>query len=60
MLEKGSDLEDETLTIRFATRQNLVIFGRKYPVAHLDEIRANLTFFDRRRKRVKFRHCGLT
>ena len=59
MLEFGSDLEDKTLTIRFATLENPEIFGRKYPAAHLNEIRANLPFLDSRRKRVKFRHYGL-
>ena len=42
MLKLGSDFEDETLTIRLATLENLGIFGRKYPAAHLDEIRAKL------------------
>ena len=44
MLESGSALEDETLTTRFTTLENPEIFGRKYPVAHLEEIMANLPF----------------
>ena len=59
MLESGSALEDKTLTIRFATLENPEIFGRKYPAAHLDEVMANLPISDGRRKRVKFRRCGL-
>ena len=58
MLESGSALEDETLTIRFATLQNPENFGRKYPAAHLEEIMANLSFLDSRRNRVEFRQRG--
>ena len=59
MLESGSALEDETLTIRFVTLENPEIFSQKYPAAHLDEITTNLPFSDSRRKRVKSGHCGL-
>ena len=60
MLESGSALEDETLTIRFATLENPENFGRKYPAAHPEEITANLPFSDSRRIRVKFRQRGLS
>ena len=60
MLESGSALEDETLTIRLATLENPEVFGRKYPAAHLEEIMANLPFSDSRRNRVKFRQRGLS
>ena len=60
MLESGSALEYETLTIRFATLENTENFGRKYPAARLEEIMANLPFFDSYRKRVKFRQRGLS
>ena len=60
MLESGSALEGETLTIRFATLENPEVFGRKYPAAHLEEIMANLPFSDSRRNRVKFRQRGLS
>ena len=60
MLESGSALEDETLTIRFVILENPEIFSRKYPAAHLDEITTKLPFFDSRRKRVKSSHCGLS
>ena len=60
MLESGSALEDETLTIRFATLQNPENFGRKYPAAHLEEIMVNLPFSDNRPNRVKFRQRGLS
>ena len=59
MLELGSALEDETLTIRFATLENPENFGRKYPAAHPEETTANLPFSDSRRIRVKFRQRGL-
>ena len=68
MLELGSTLEDETLTINFATFENpenfcrkhpVEKFGRKHPVeAHLNETTARLPLSDSRRKRVKFRHRG--
>ena len=60
MLELGSALEDETLTIRFVTLENPEIFSQKYLAAHLDEITTNLPFSDSRRKRVKSSHCGLS
>ena len=59
MLDLGSAFGYETLTIGFVTLENPEIFGRKYPAVHIDEIMAKLTFLDSRRKRVKFRHCGL-
>ena len=59
MLDLGSAFGDKTLTIRFVTLENPEIFGRKYPVIHLDEVMANLTFLDSRRKRVKFCRYGL-
>ena len=55
MLELGSALEDETLTIRFVTLENPENFGRKYPAAHPDEITAILSFFDSGHKMVTFR-----
>ena len=60
MLESGSALEYETLTIRFATLENPENFGRKYPAARLEEIMANLPFFDSYQKRVKFPQRGLS
>ena len=60
MLESGSALEDETLTIRFVTFENPEVFGRMYPAAHLEEIIANLPFSDSRPNRVKFRQRGLS
>ena len=59
ILDSGSAFRDKTLTIRFATLENLDIFGRNYPAAHLDEVMANLPFLDSRRKRVKSSRCGL-
>ena len=59
MLELGSTLEDETLTINFATFENPENFGRKHPAAHLVGTTASLPFSESRRKRVKFRRRGL-
>ena len=60
MLESGSALEDETLTIRFAALENPENFGRKYPAAHLEKIMANLPILDSHRNRVKFSQRGLS
>ena len=60
MLESGSAIKDETLTIRFATLENPEFFGRKYAAGYPDKVVANLQFLDGRRKRVKLRLCGLS
>ena len=58
VLESGSALKYETLTVRFATLENPENFGRKYLAARLEEIMANLPFLDSHRNRVKFRQRG--